>query len=95
MAQQRPWDEIGFEQFLAEQWSVDRNDIYSEGIASPQVIRNSQPMRPSSVIKALGISEAGLVALLNSGRLPKPGDLGHGRVAWRFDEIDRLTGYRL
>lgn len=93
--EKQPWHDIGFEPFLAEQWSVDRNDIYSEGIAAPQVIRNSQPMRPGAVMKALGVSEAQLVALLMSGRMPKPGDLGHGRVAWRFDEIDKLSGYKL
>jgi predicted DNA-binding transcriptional regulator AlpA len=79
-----------FEQYLAEQWAVERSDVYEGGIGPADEVRTAQPMRPERVLKLLGVSTDELVAFLQYERLPPPKLLGPGRVAWRADEIYKL-----
>lgn len=52
------------------------------------------PMVPDKAMDHLGVTADELVALVVSGELPRPGNLGGNRVAWRKDEVfdcgDRL-----
>lgn len=81
--------EEGIEQRLADRWAVDRRDIYVEGIGKPEVIDAASPVRPWAALKLLGVSSSELLRLVETGRLCRPGQRGHGRVAWRRDEIER------
>jgi predicted DNA-binding transcriptional regulator AlpA len=78
---------VAFEQILADEWAVERSDVYETGIAPPSVLRDAPPLRPFAVLRAMGISTDEFIALLRTGRLGRPRELGHGHVAWRADEI--------
>jgi predicted DNA-binding transcriptional regulator AlpA len=81
----------GFEQYLSDEWAIERTDVYEDGILPLELLRACQPVRPSEAIKAIGVSQERLIELLQSGRLGKPKKLGHGRVAWRFDEVAAVS----
>jgi predicted DNA-binding transcriptional regulator AlpA len=83
-------DPVEFEQLIADKWAVDRGNIYSEGLGSPDVIRAASPVRPEKAMQLLNVSQTELVSLLKSGKLCRPGKFGLGRVAWRRDEIQML-----
>ena len=80
----------GFERMLHDRWAVSRRDIYVGAIAPPRSLNASQPTRPPQALRRLRISQAALVAVLVTGRLPRPGRLGKGEVAWRKDEVEAL-----
>ena len=80
-------DHIAFEQMLADELAVDRKDIYESGIGAPQAFVAALPMRPPAALRHLNLSQSALVALLLAGRIVRPGKIGHGRVAWRQDEV--------
>ena len=65
-------------------------DIYVGSVAPPRFLDASQPTRPPEALRRLKISQAALVAILVTGRLPRPGRLGKGEVAWRQDEVEAL-----
>jgi len=50
----------------------------------------TQPTRPAQALRRLEISQSALVAVLVTGRLPRPGRLGRGEVVWRRDEVEAL-----
>jgi predicted DNA-binding transcriptional regulator AlpA len=85
---------VGFEQMLEDEWAAQRSDIYEQGIYPSQVVGAAQPIRPQRVLERLKVTQSGLVELLRSGRLRRPGKLGHGRVAWRLDEVEALVAPR-
>ena len=79
-------EETGLEQMLADEWAVDRRDIYMDGgIYANTLVDAAQPIRPDRVLARLKLSEEGLVQLLMSGKLGRPGKLGRRacRVAVR------------
>ncbi len=80
-------DPVAFQQYLADEWAVERTDIYEEGILPLDLLKACEPVRPGWVLKELGVSNNELVGLMQSGRLGRPGKQGRGKVAWRFDEI--------
>ena len=82
--------ERGLEQYLADTWAVERNDIYNEGISTPQVLFASSPVRPRDALRILDVPEDQLVSFVRTGKLARPGKRGHGRVAWRRDEIELM-----
>ena len=83
-------DPEAFEGMLHDRWAVCRRDIYVGAIAPPRSLDASQPTRPPEALRLLKISQAALVAVLVTGRLPRPGRLGRGEVAWRRDEVEAL-----
>ncbi len=82
------------EQALADEWAVDRKDVYERGFGPPALIAAAQPIRPDKVLARLGINEGQLIRLVASGKLPRPAKLGHGQVAWRIDEVEALVPLR-
>ena len=84
-------DSNAFGHLLADNLAVDRKDIYENGIGTPSAFQAAVPMGTTAVLERLGLSQSALVALLLSGKLVRPGKLGHGKVAWRTDEIDTLV----
>ena len=80
-----------FERMLHDSWAVSRRDIYAGSIAPPRSRDASQPTRPPQALKRMKLSQAALVAVLISGRLPRPGRLHSGEVAWRKDEVEALV----
>ena len=82
---------VAFERMLHDRWAVSRRDIYVGAIAPPRSLDASQPTRPAQALRRLKISQSALVAVLVTGRLPRPGRLGSGEVAWRKDEIEALV----
>ena len=83
-------DPEAFEGMLHDRWAVCRRDMYVGAIAPPRSLDASQPTRPPQALRRLKISPAALVAYLVTGRLPRPGRLGTGEVAWRKDEVEAL-----
>ena len=83
-------DPQAFERMLHDRWAVSRRDIYVGAISPPRSLDASQPTRPPEALRRLKISQAALVAVLVTGRLPRPGRLGIGEVAWRKDEVEAL-----
>ena len=79
-----------FERMLHDRWAVSRRDIYVGAILPPRSLDASQPTRPPQALRRLKMSQAALVAVLATGRLPRPGRLGSGEVAWRKDEVEAL-----
>ena len=77
-----------FEQLLADDWAIERNDVYVMGmILAPDHLRVMLPVRPEAAMKAMKVGETELLKLLRSGLLPRPKKLDEKRVAWRWDEI--------
>lgn len=77
-----------FEKRLAEEWAIERDDVYVEGmILAPDRLRVMAPVRPEATMKALSVGETGLLNLLRSGSLPRPKKLDDKSVAWRWDEV--------
>ena len=83
-------DLVAFEQMLADEWAVTRSDIYRQGYGPTPLINAVQPIRPQRALERLKVSAGQLVQLLRSGTLGRPGKLGHGKVAWRKDEIEGI-----
>jgi len=83
-------DLVAFEQMLADEWAVARSDIYRPGYGPTPLINAVQPIRPQKALERLQVSAGQLVQLLRSGTLGRPGKLGHGKVAWRKDEIEGI-----
>ena len=79
-----------FERMLHDIWAVSRRDIYVGSVAPPRSLGASQPTRPLQAIRRLKISQAAIVTALRTGRLPRPGRLRRGEVAWRKDEVEAL-----
>ena len=79
-----------FEQKLYDKWAISRRDLYVGMIAAPRALIASQPIRLPEVLTRLKITQAALVALLATSRLPRPGRMERGNVAWRRDEVEPL-----
>ena len=85
---------VGFEQRVHQEFAVKRSDILDVGIHELNAQRAGHPVRPHQALALLGVSEDRLIEMLRKGVLPRPGNRGGGKVAWRADEVaaakDRL-----
>lgn len=64
---------------------IDIADAFQ--IGGTAQIAAAQAMRPDQVMKHLEITPEQLVSLVITGELPRPGNWGGNRVAWRADEV--------
>ena len=78
---------LGYEHALWE-LSAQRKDVLEHCMGPQEVAVAATAVRPHRVLSALKVTEEELLELVRSGVLPPPADWGHGRVAWRWDEID-------
>jgi predicted DNA-binding transcriptional regulator AlpA len=77
-----------FERYLHDRFGERRPDPWPRGVIAERHFNLIRSVRPDAAMRLLGVSRAGLVDLILSGKLPRPRIIRDGEVEWRKSEIE-------